>query len=281
MTVGTPDASIGAIVRATVRPGLAAALCRALATLVVAACLARDRGSRAGRGRLSGGVQPDSGGAHGLSVAASSPGATPEGAAFHSPGTGNFLWLLASRLFLLMPLVGLLDFENFFLQRSLGLNDKEAAFWNTAAGVAIGISYIAVSLPASRLSDRFGRKSVIYASAAIGAVGLLGTVLAPSPLVATAFIVVLGIGGGSFFAVDWALMTDIIPKAATGRYMGISNVVTAGAGPVSAAIQGVVMDRVGEFDFSFGPRAALGIGLAFLVLAALFLRPVDERRRED
>ena len=27
-------------------------------------------------------------------------------------------------------------------------------------------------------------------------------------------------------AVDWALMTDIIPKAATGRYMGLSNVAT-------------------------------------------------------
>jgi hypothetical protein len=68
----------------------------------------------------------------------------------------NFLWLLASRLFLLMPLVGLLDFENFFLQRSLGLSDHDAALWNSAAGAAIGVSYVLVSYPAARLYDRFG-----------------------------------------------------------------------------------------------------------------------------
>ena len=121
---------------------------------------------------------------------------------------------------------------------------------------------------------------MIYAAAAIAGVGLLGVVLSPTPLVATAFIVVLAIGGGSFFAVDWALMTDIIPKVTSGRYMGISNVVTAGAGPISAAISGVVMDRVGAIDVTAGPRAALGIGLVFLALSAFLLRPVDERRRE-
>jgi len=193
----------------------------------------------------------------------------------------NFLWLVASRLFLLLPIVGLLEFENFFLQRSLGLNDQEAAFWNSAASVVVGVSYVAAAYPAARLSDRIGRKKVIYAAAAIAGVGLLGIVLSPSPLVATAFIAVLAIGGGSFFAVDWALMTDIIPKVTSGRFMGISNVVTAGAGPVSATISGVIMDRVGALDFTAGPRAALGIGLVFLAVSALLLRQVSERRRED
>jgi MFS family permease len=193
----------------------------------------------------------------------------------------NFVWLVASRLFLLLPIVGLLEFENFFLQRSLGLNDQEAAFWNGAASFAVGASYIFSAYPAARLSDRIGRKNVIYVSAAIAAVGLLGIVLAPSPLVATAFIIVLAIGGGSFFAVDWALMTDIIPKVTSGRFMGISNVVTAGAGPISAAVSGVIMDRVGAVDFTLGPRAALGIGLLFLAVSAVLLHRVDEKRREE
>ena len=40
---------------------------------------------------------------------------------------------------------------------------------------------------------------------------------------------------GAFLAVDWALMTDIIPKATAGRYMGILNAGTAMAGPVYRA----------------------------------------------
>jgi hypothetical protein len=36
-------------------------------------------------------------------------------------------------------------------------------------------------------------------------------------------------------------MTDIIPKATAGRYMGISNVATASAGPLGLAVAGVVL----------------------------------------
>ncbi len=41
------------------------------------------------------------------------------------------------------------------------------------------------------------------------------------------------VGAGAFLAVDWALMTDIIPKASSGRYMGMSNVATASAGALA------------------------------------------------
>ena len=37
-------------------------------------------------------------------------------------------------------------------------------------------------------------------------------------------------------------MTDIIPKASSGRYMGLSNVATASAGVLAVAIGGTVID---------------------------------------
>ena len=46
-------------------------------------------------------------------------------------------------------------------------------------------------------------------------------------------LIPVGISAGTFLAVDWALMTDIIPKATSGRYMGISNVATAASGPLA------------------------------------------------
>jgi MFS family permease len=73
-------------------------------------------------------------------------------------------------------------------------------------------------------------------------------------------------------------MTDIIPKASSGRYMGLSNVATASAGVLAVATGGTLMDLVGG---PFGPRAALWLGVALFGLGALLLRPVDERRRED
>jgi MFS family permease len=73
-------------------------------------------------------------------------------------------------------------------------------------------------------------------------------------------------------------MTDIIPKAASGRYMGLSNVATASAGVLALAVGGTIMDIVGGGD---GPRAALWLAVGLFGLGALLLRPVDERRRED
>jgi MFS family permease len=73
-------------------------------------------------------------------------------------------------------------------------------------------------------------------------------------------------------------MTDIIPKASSGRYMGLSNVATASSGVLAIAFGGTLMDLVGG---PFGPRAALWLAVALFGLGAVLLRPVDERRRDD
>ena len=192
----------------------------------------------------------------------------------------SFVWLLGSRLCVLMASVMLVDLMLFYLRRSLALTDQETAVWINVSSVVIALAVGLTMYPAARLSDRVGRKRVIYASCAIGAFGMAGVVVAPTVVVALLFAVPVGIAAGAFLTVDWALMTDVIPKAASGRYMGISNVVTAGAGPLAIALGGVTMDRVGAFDFAAGPRAAFALSLLFYALGALLLRPVDERRRE-
>jgi hypothetical protein len=75
-------------------------------------------------------------------------------------------------------------------------------------------------------------------------------------------------------------MTDIIPKASSGRYMGLSNVATASAGAFALVVGGPVIDIVGGVEESgAGPRAALTIAVGLFVIAALLLRPVVEVRR--
>ena len=87
----------------------------------------------------------------------------------------------------------------------------------------------------------------------------------------------MGVGTGSFLAVDWALMTDIIPKASSGRYMGISNVATATNGVVSAFIGGVLIDAlVRAGSPALGPRVAFLLAPVWFAIGALLLRPVVE-----
>jgi MFS family permease len=125
-----------------------------------------------------------------------------------------------------------------------------------------------------------GRKPVIYAACAIGAVGMAITAAAPSIQVFVVGVVAIGVASGTFLAVDWALMTDIIPKAASGRYMGISNIAVVAAGPFASVIGGLLLFAFGgEVRSGDGPRAAFAAAILLFLLGAFYLRRVDATPR--
>jgi MFS family permease len=206
-------------------------------------------------------------------------------------GHHNFLWLLASRLFILMT-SGMVFFQAFyFLTRSIGLTkEQEGITFFVVQGLIAAATMLAV-VPAGKLSDRYGRKRVIYVACLFGFVGLSAFALVPrDPLLhlpfdavipAWSFVLIpLGVGSGMFLAVDWALMTDIIPKRTAGRYMGISNVVTASSGAIAGFIGAFIVDTVDRSYFGTGPRLALLLASSFFIIGMLLLRHVDERRVE-
>ncbi len=97
-------------------------------------------------------------------------------------------------------------------------------------------------MPAARISDRTGRKPVVWAPRPRWPRGIAILAVAPSPAVALVGALFLGAGSGAYLAVDWALMTDIIPLASSGRYMGIANIANSIAGPLGLAVAGPIMD---------------------------------------
>ena len=191
----------------------------------------------------------------------------------------SFLFLVGSRLFVLMGGSVLVHLGLLYLSRSIGLSQHDAGNAFLVVSVVAALATAVAVIPAGRASDRFGRKRVIWVATALGAAGLLTAAVAPSLAFAYLAAALMGIGTGSFLAVDWALMTDIIPKASSGRYMGISNVATASAGVLAIAIGGgLIMDR---FELATGPRAAMVFGAVSYGIGALLLWPVREKRQED
>src|SRR5688572_3311218 len=108
------------------------------------------------------------------------------------------------------------------------------------------------------------------------------TAFSPSIEVFVLGVVAIGVASGTFLAVDWALMTDIIPKAASGRYMGISNIAVVAAGPFASVIGRLLLFVFGgEVRSGHGPRAAFAAAILLFLLAAFYLRRVDVRPREE
>ena len=189
----------------------------------------------------------------------------------------SFVWLVASRLFFLMGGSILVNLVVAYLNQVFGLNQEEAAGVNTILLVIVAVTNVITVIPAARLSDRIGRKPVIYASCVIGGIGIGIAAVAPSIPVALLGAALFGISAGMFLSVDWALMTDIIPKASAGRYMGLSNVATGSSSLLAVATGGIVLDVINAtFGLGTGARAAFLLGLAYYVVAAVLLRPVKE-----
>jgi len=189
----------------------------------------------------------------------------------------SYVWLVASRLFFLMGGGILVNLVVTYLKQTHGLNQDAAAGVQFVLLGIVAATNIVIVIPAARLSDRIGRKPVIYASTAIGATGMAIAALAPNVPIALVGAALFGISAGMFLAVDWALMTDIIPKASAGRYMGLSNVATGSSALLAVASGGLVIDFVnGLAGYGTGPRVAYLLGVGYYLIAALLLRPVIE-----
>jgi MFS family permease len=194
----------------------------------------------------------------------------------------SYVWLLTSRFFFLMGGAVLVNLILTYLKQTHGLDEDAANATNLVMLVTIVLANVIAIIPSARLSDRIGRKPVIYGSCAIGFVGVTLAALAPAVPLAIVGGALFGASAGTFLAVDWALMTDIIPKASSGRYMGLSNVATTSSTVIAVATGGLLLDAVNiSLGLGAGPRAAFLLGAAYYVIAALTLRPVVEPPRSE
>jgi MFS family permease len=176
----------------------------------------------------------------------------------------DYLWLLASRLAILMATGTLQPFIYFYLEDSLhlGVNAGPAV-----APLAAVVAFVALAsaIPGGALTRRWGRVRTVLVSALLGAVGAAAFAVAPTYWSLFVIAVPFGIALGVFLSADWALLVDLVPPAEAGRYLGLSNTATAGAGVLAVAIGGPIADLVN------GRLAGTGYRAVFVLAAIEFL----------
>ena len=121
------------------------------------------------------------------------------------------LWLLLVRLLFLGAYNATALAVGYF-RRSHGLSAAEADTTVLIATAIVGVCTALAAIPGGRLSDRFGRRPVIWAAALIAGLGMAGVAAAPTPALAVGAWVPFGIGMGLFLSADWALMSESFPS---------------------------------------------------------------------
>ncbi|MFC1904559.1 MFS transporter [Chloroflexota bacterium] len=169
----------------------------------------------------------------------------------------DFVWFLVSRLFILMAFTTLQTFALYFLRDVVGVASPASATAKFSI-VAVG-GMLAVVYPAGRLSDRIGRRPIAIFSGFLGALGIaLIFLFQHSYIIIMCCGGLVGISFGAFMSTNWALATDLVVKGEEARYLGLTNLATAG-GAALARLIGPVID----FFNAYSP----GLGYSIMLLA--------------
>jgi len=185
-----------------------------------------------------------------------------------------FIRFLASRLLVIMAFTTLQTFALYFLQDIIGVTQpaQAAAQFSIVAAVCM----LALVYPAGRLSDRMGRRPIVIAAGLVGGLGVASLFFATSLLHVMLSGGLIGIAFGAFMSSSWALATDLVAKDEEAKYLGLTNITTAG-GSALARLMGPVIDFFNASQAGLGYQVMLGACLLYLVAGTLLLwkrRPV-------
>jgi len=182
-------------------------------------------------------------------------------ASFHidhraAPGYGR---LLIGRGLLMAGFFALQGFAQYFIADKLRIANPAGV---TALLMAVmGAAIFLLAVPTGVLADRMGRRPLNVLAALLGA-GATASLL----FVANVWQLVIvgglvGAAAGIFMSVNWAWAADLAPQEEAGRYLGLSNVATAGASALSRLIAGPIIDGGNAL------HSGIGYDLLFFVLA--------------
>lgn len=187
----------------------------------------------------------------------------------------DFGWAWLTRFLATLSSATGLFYLFYYLQDEVGLRRDDAV---TGGGLRVSdgvlvltvvyaVSVLATVVVAGVVSDRVGRRRPFVAASAIfmsGATLLLAFV--PSFPVTVLAAVILGLGTGVFTAVDFALVTEVLPEAeSNGKDIGIINLAIALPNVLAPVIAAVMVNFFGGYTGLYLLAGALSVLAGVLV----------------
>jgi MFS family permease len=203
----------------------------------------------------------------------------------------DFAWVLFTRLLMMTGIWAVYFFLQYYFHDVIGITGPEHPAH--AFGLTIGTPQAAqlLFLPivmvtsaltvyfAGWLSDRVGRKALVYLSGAMMTIVCMIFIFFQTfeaSLVAAAFF---GLGYGAYTSVDWALATDVLPPTdEAGKNMGIWS--AAGIIPqvIGVVLGGSLIYVLQSAPGHLGYTALFAVTTAFFLLGTVLIRQVKGAR---
>lgn len=192
----------------------------------------------------------------------------------------DFYWVLITRAFVTMGIYSVFTFFLFFLKDIIRVaNPAQQSSFLIGIIIAAGIP---TSIVAGALSDRYGRKPLVYASG--GLMALASAIFIPVaffPSLAFTFAVgaLFGVGYGAYQAVDWALAIDVLPGGeGAAKDMGIWHVALVLPQIIAPAITGLTLNALKGTSLLLGYTVVFVLTAVWFVLGTVFVRQIRGAR---
>jgi MFS family permease len=185
-----------------------------------------------------------------------------------------YWWLTAERATFLLGIYGLQAFGQYYLQDVLQVPDPPKQMGNLLASITIGV--IMLVLIGGWLTDKFGAKRILYIASFLAASGMLLMLLTKNAQELTIFGSIVGAGIGLFLTSNWALANSLAPSEEAGKFIGLTNLATAGSGAL-ARLEGPVIDYLNAtWPLAWvGYKGLFIFGAACMLLSVIFLRKIQ------
>ena len=182
----------------------------------------------------------------------------------------DFAWAWVTRFMVNLGNWIALNYLFYYLTDGLGFSDDEATAKLGVLVLIYGATTVATTVAVGHWSDRIGRRKVFVIWSGV----LIGTSMLvlglwqdwPGALLAA---VILGAGFGVYQAVDFALITQVLPAAAArAKDLGVINIASALPQVIAPAVAGVILVVVraaGGSVATDGESWSVGYGVVYVV----------------
>jgi len=185
----------------------------------------------------------------------------------------SYWWLIAERALFILGIYGVQAFAQYYLQDVLRVPDPPKQTGDLLA--VLTISLVILVLLGGWLTDRYGAKRILSIGTLIASLGMLLMLFATDMRGLTVFGSILGAGIGLFLTSNWALANSLAPEAEAGKYLGLTNIATAGSGAL-ARLEGPALDwlNAAQPGAWLGYKALFIFGALCIFLSVFLLRKI-------
>jgi MFS family permease len=186
-----------------------------------------------------------------------------------------YWWLIAERLVFLIGIYGVQSFAQYYLQDVLRVPDPPKQTGDLLA--ALTITLVVLVLVGGWLTDKYGAKRILAIGTFISGAGMFLMLFATDMRGLLIFGSVLGGGIGLFLTSNWALANSLAPEKEAGKYLGFTNLATAGSAAI-ARLEGPALDGLNAAwpGAWIGYKGLFIFGAVCIFLSIFLLQKISE-----